>query len=198
MVGFRVAPSFPAGRTTFYVPRKLVLELEVTVARSSTNAFSAGGREQPCNPAQVLPSCLVQCWIRADQIADHIPRRNVERAFWRGSHRQGHRALRTKTDALGGRLLPRPDSHGLREHVYGDRFVSSFEFPITAKTIKIFQMVPPPDSASRRNTVAAWSTPQVCKGIRLRSAAWFTRRGKSPRTKVCSSQNWTASCTLLL
>src|SRR5208337_1908432 len=108
-------------------------------ARSRAAAIGFAGRQQAYDSAQSLPGRLVQGGVGADQVADHLPRRNVERALGRRSHRQGDRALRTEADPLRRRFLARPDAHGLGEHVYRDRFLSGLELPIAAKTKQVFQ-----------------------------------------------------------
>jgi hypothetical protein len=105
-------------------------------------------RQQAYNASQAFPCRAVERRIRADEIADHIPRRDVESALRRRAHRQGDRALRAETYPLGRRFLARSYSYGLREHIDRNRFVSGFEFPITAKTIQVFQR-------SSRRAVAA-------------------------------------------
>jgi hypothetical protein len=40
---------------------------------------------------------------------------------------------------MGRRLLPRPYSHGLREHIHGNGFLSDAKFPVTAKTMHVLQ-----------------------------------------------------------
>ena len=44
---------------------------------------------------------------------------------------------------MSRRFLPRLDAYGLREHVYSDRFVPAFQFPIAAKTEQVFQAILP-------------------------------------------------------
>ena len=115
------------------------LEFEVTCRRRPPSAaFGPRCRQQAHNSPQILPGCPIQCWVGAYQVADHVPRCDVERAFRCRPHRQRNRALRTKTNALSRRLLPRPYSHGLREHVYRHRFMSRLEFSVAAKTVQVF------------------------------------------------------------
>jgi hypothetical protein len=113
------------------------LELKVPAIRRATRAAlgSSNGWQQTDDSSQILPRRLVQCRVRAHQVADHVPRCKVQSAFRRRSHGQRDRTLRTKTDALGRRLLPRSNPDGLREHVYRHRFVSDFQLAIAAKTI---------------------------------------------------------------
>ena len=124
------------------IPARLIpspSKLEVpAIGRPSRPALGSSG-QQPDNASQILPRRLIQRRIGANQIADHIPRRNVERSFWRWPHRQRDRALRTETDPLRARFLSRPYPYRLREHINRNRFVSCFELSITAKTIEIFQ-----------------------------------------------------------
>jgi hypothetical protein len=117
-----------------------LLELEVSSARCSPgSAIAPGRRQQVCNSPQTLPGRLIQGGVRADEIANHIPGSDVKSALWRRSHGQRYRALRAEAYPLGGRFLPRPNSNCLREHIDGNRFVSSFELPTTAKIIEIFR-----------------------------------------------------------
>jgi len=148
-------------------------ELEVPATRCSPGpTLGTRSRQQAHNSSQVLPGRLVQRRIGADQIADHIPCRYVERTFrWR-PHSQRDRALWTETDPLGRRFLPRAYAHGLREHIHSHRFVSRLEFPITAKTIKILQRSLPRQcgcgpcpSFPGQNTVFSSGGPQVCRKI---------------------------------
>jgi hypothetical protein len=90
--------------------------------------------------------------------------------------------------------LPRPYAYGLCEHIDGNRFVSCLEFPITAKTVQVFQKS---SWRLRGNTVAPARGSQVCRRIPAISAL-AAGSSKSPRTKLCSSQTRTKSCTLQL
>lgn len=63
------------------------LELEVS-RRSARTAVSARGWEQTHHAPQILPRGLVQRWVCADQVADHLPRGDVECAFWRRAQSQ--------------------------------------------------------------------------------------------------------------
>src|SRR5271169_1459110 len=128
------------GKAVPYLPvaRLFRLRSEFEVG-SRAAAIGFADRQQAYDSAQSLPGRLVQGRVGADQVADHLPRRNVERALGRRSHRQGDRALRTETDSLRRRFLARPDAHGLREHIYRDGFLSGFELPIAAKTKQVFQ-----------------------------------------------------------
>jgi hypothetical protein len=105
---------------------QLPSEFEVTFGGRSTRTVGAGRGKQARDIAQVVPSRLVQCRVRADQVADHIPRSNVERAFGWRAHGQRDGALRAEADPLGGGFLTGPYPHGLREHIYGNGFVSCF------------------------------------------------------------------------
>src|SRR5450755_2068095 len=100
-------------------------ELEVpTIGRSARTVIGASGWQHANNSSQTFPRSLIQCRVRADEVANHIPCRDIESALWGWTHRQGDRALWTEAYSLGRRFLPRPDSHGLREHIDGNRFVS--------------------------------------------------------------------------
>ena len=52
------------------------------------NGLDFARLQQAYDSTQVLPRRLIQLWAGADQIADHIPRRNVQRALGRESQRQ--------------------------------------------------------------------------------------------------------------
>src|SRR5882724_10631954 len=141
-------------------------ELEVASrGGSSGDAFGFAGREQAYDSAQVFPGGLVQGGVGADQVADHVPCGQVESALGGRSHGQGDRALRAETDALRCRFLPRPYAYSLREHVYGDGFVSDFDLPIAAQTEQVFQRVLP--GGPKENTGAIAKGTQVRSGIPL-------------------------------
>src|SRR5512135_2229795 len=111
-------------------------ELEVACGAGGTKAaISLVAWQQTDHASQSLPGRLVEGWVGADQFADHLPGGDIERSLRRRSHRQGDRTLRTEADSLGCRLLPGPYANGLREHVHCNRFVSGFEFAVTAKAI---------------------------------------------------------------
>jgi hypothetical protein len=119
---------------------RLSSELEVpSGGRATKAAIGSGSRQQAHNSSQVFPSRLVQCRVCPDEVADHVPRSNVQSPLRRRSHSQRDRALRAKTNPLRRRFLPRPYTHGLREHIYRNGFVARFELPIAAKTIQVFQ-----------------------------------------------------------
>ncbi len=95
--------------------------------------------QQAYDSSQIFPGGLVQGWVGADQVADHVPCRQIEGAFrWR-PHGQGDGALRAEADALRRRLLPRSDADGLREHIHRDGLVSDFDLAITAQAKQVFQ-----------------------------------------------------------
>lgn len=117
---------------------RLRSELEVPSAGCSPGAVVAATarcRQQAGKSSQALPRRLVQRRIRADQIANHVPCRDVQSAFGRRAHGEGNRALGTEAYPLGRRFLPRPDAHGLGKHIDGNRFVPRLELAITTKTI---------------------------------------------------------------
>ena len=108
------------------------LELEIPASRP-TSAIRASSRQhaprqQSRDATQILPGRFRQCRIRAYQIPNHLPRRQIERAFRRRSHRQRYRALRTETNPLRRRLLPRLDTDRLREHINRRVLMSCAEF----------------------------------------------------------------------
>jgi len=88
---------------------------------------------------EIFPGSLIQGGVSAHQIANHVPRCNVQSALWRQPHRQRNAALRTERHPLGGGFLARSHPDGLSEHVNRNRLVSSFEFSFTAKTEEIVQ-----------------------------------------------------------
>lgn len=116
--------------------RFLRLKLEVRSSpRHRRNPARSRRWQQPFFDAmQVFPRRLGERRIGANNVADHLPRSQVQRAFRSRPHRQRHRALRTETDALCGRFLPRLHAHGLREQIHGNRFLSGLELPAAAKT----------------------------------------------------------------
>jgi hypothetical protein len=78
------------------------LELEVsTIGRSARAVVGAGGWKHTNNPSQTFPGRLIQCRVRANEVANHIPCGNIQSAFWRRSHGQRDRALRTEANPLG-------------------------------------------------------------------------------------------------
>jgi hypothetical protein len=126
----RMQSNWPLGR--------LPSELEVPSAGCSPGAVvtvAARSWQQAGKSSQALPRRLVQRRIRADQIANHVPCRDVQSAFGRRAHGEGNRALGTEAYPLGRRFLPRPDAHGLGKHIDGNRFVPRLELAITTKTI---------------------------------------------------------------
>ena len=92
---------------------------------------------------QCLPRCLGQGRLCADKVANHLPRRQVQRALRRRSHRERNRALRTKTNSSRRRFLPRTNPRRLGKQEHGDRFLACLEFPITAKAILTIQRKSP-------------------------------------------------------
>ncbi len=65
-------------------------ELEVASrGGSSGDAFGFAGREQAYDSSQVFPGGMVQGGVGADQVADHVPCRQVKRALGRRTHGQG-------------------------------------------------------------------------------------------------------------
>jgi len=128
-------------------------ELEVASGGgTASNSLGLARGQQAHHSSQVFPGGLVQGWVGADQVADHVPCRQVEGAFRGRPHGQGDGALRAKTDALRRRLLPRPDTDRLREHIYRDGFMSDFDLAITAQAKQVFQKGP--FCQSKGNTVS--------------------------------------------
>jgi hypothetical protein len=107
-------------------------------------SFGSGRRQQRfCVRVQVFPSRFGQGRLRADQVANHLPRRQVQSAIGRWTHGQRDGALRAKAYATRRRFLPRAHSRRLGEQEYGDRFLARFEFPITTKAKWIVQRFRP-------------------------------------------------------
>ena len=106
-----------------------------------TRASRASRRERAQNRAQGLPCRLIQSRIGGHEFPNHVVCRHIQGAFRRRTHSQGHRALRTKTDSLCRRLLPRFDSYGLREQIHGYGFLSALNRAIAAQTVHVFQAI---------------------------------------------------------
>ena len=102
------------------------------------------------NSVQGFPRRLSQCRIGADNLANHLPRRQIERSLRSWPHRQRHRALRTETNALRRRFLPRPHSSRLSEHEHRNRFLSGLKFPVTAKAKQMIHVRPRSAKVSSR------------------------------------------------
>ena len=103
-------------------------------------AAGSGCREQALfNSMQAFPRGLGEYRVGANNLADHLPGREVERALRCGTHGQRNGALRAETDALGGRFLARPHARRLCEQVHRNRFLPGLEFSTTAKTIQVVQ-----------------------------------------------------------
>jgi hypothetical protein len=153
-----------ASRGTVAIVR---LELEVAAGGGSRwRAVGSCGRQQAGKSSKIFPRRLIQGGVGADKVADHIPRRQVECALGWRSHSQRDGTLRTETDPLGRRFLSRSYSHGLREHIYRDRFVSSLELSIAAKTIQVFQWCHPGSQLRlKQNTVFRFGRAQVRRRI---------------------------------
>ena len=118
-------------------------ELEIAAGcRAARSAVGPGRRQnarrqQSGDAAQVFPRCFRQCRIRADEVANHLPRRQIQRALGRRSHRQRNRALRAETNPLRRRFLPRSNADGLREHINRYRFASRFQLTAASKTVLV-------------------------------------------------------------
>jgi len=105
-------------------------------AQGRRDTSGAGRPEQTFfDPVQAFPRGFRECRIGPDDIADHLPGSEIQRALRRRTHGQRDRALRTETNPLCRGFLARPHSHSLCEQIYGDRFLSGLELPIAAKTI---------------------------------------------------------------
>ena len=97
------------------------------------------GKQPFFDSVQTFPCGFGERGIGAYYIANHLPGGEVERALGRRAHGQRNRALRTETDALRRRLLPRPHSDCLREEVDRDRFLAGLELTAAAKAIQAVQ-----------------------------------------------------------
>ncbi len=126
-----------------------VSKLEVRASPPRMRRASGSGcREQASfNSAQAFPCGLGQCRVCPNQIADHLPCGEVERALGCRPHRQRNRALRAETDALRRRLLAGPDPYGLREQKNCHRFLTGLKLTTTAKAIQVVQTSSPRVSA---------------------------------------------------
>ena len=148
---------------------------------------SSRSREQALfHPVQGFPSGLGQCRVGTDNLANHLPRRQIERSLRSRTHRQRHRTLRTKTDSLRRRLLPWPHSGRLGEHEDGNGFLSGFKFPVTAQTIQMIHVRPRPVKIPSR-----YSLQPAARGTSMQ------KDSRRPANQACSSQKPTASRTLL-
>jgi hypothetical protein len=100
---------------------------------------------------------------------------------------------------MGSRFLARLDSNGLREHVKGNRFLSERKLTVTAKTVHVLQesllMAHRADEYGYCLRISVQH--KYAEGFRqgVRNAIGTTVGAM--RTKVCSRQKPTASCTLM-
>src|ERR1700727_3606109 len=139
--------------------------------------FTFSRTQQTNHTAQAFPCGLVQRRLRADNVANHVPRRHVQRPFRRHSHRERNRTLRTKTNPLRRGLLPRLYPHRLRDHIHRHRLVPSLNLPPAPQTRNNLHVPPflisrrPLDSAAPlclRNTFRdPMRCPQVCSKVQL-------------------------------
>ena len=106
--------------------------------------FTIARTQQTHHTAQAFPCGLIQRRLSADNIANHVPRRHVQRSFRRHSHRQRHSTLRTKTNPLRRRLLPRFYPHRLRKHIHCHRLVPSLNLPPAPQTRNKLHFPPVP------------------------------------------------------
>ena len=101
--------------------------------------------KQPCDAAQVLPSCLIQRRIRAHQVTDDLPRSNIERAFGRRSAS----LARLSTEGKNRYAAPLNFDAALyfptdlRKHIYGDGFVPLLQALDYGENGKNFPNAPP-------------------------------------------------------
>src|ERR1700735_5185930 len=96
--------------------------------------FTFTRTQQTHHTTQAFPCRLIQRRLGADNVANHVPRRHVQRSFRRHSHRQRHRTLRTETNPLRRRFLPRLHPHRLRKHVHRHRLVPGLNLPPAPQT----------------------------------------------------------------
>ena len=90
---------------------------------------------------EVFPRRLGQVRLCANEVANHLPRRQVQGAFWSRSHGKRNGTLWTKTNSPCRRFLARTNSGCLGEQKHGDRFPARLEFPIATKAILIVQLL---------------------------------------------------------
>jgi hypothetical protein len=150
---------------------------------------------------QLFPGGFGQRGVRTDNVTDHIPRGQVERAFRSRSHGKRNRTLRAEGNALGGRFLPRANADGLRKEIDGDRLVARFELSITAQTIAMFQKQLPQDCRIDRVDANftfsnAQAAQQVCRKIPVICGLLAGCVPLVDGTKLWSSQIHWASRTL--
>lgn len=117
----------------------LKLEIFAVGGLTRSAALSNCGRKQADGTAEILPCGFCKCRVRANQIADHLPRSNVQSAFGRRPHGQRNRTLWTEANPLRSRFLPWSNSHRLSEHVNRHRLLSRLNFSIAAKAQQVFQ-----------------------------------------------------------
>jgi 8-oxo-dGTP pyrophosphatase MutT (NUDIX family) len=140
------------------------------------------------NSVQAFPRGFGQRRIGPDNLANHLPRRQIERSLRSRAHRQRHRTLRTETDALRSRFLTRPHSGRLREHEHGHGFLSGLKFPVTAKAIQMIHVRPRSAKTSSR-----YFLQRVTRGTSMQKDS---RTRADHANQLCSSQTTLASSTL--
>ncbi|HEV2716403.1 MAG TPA: hypothetical protein VGU64_14165, partial [Terriglobales bacterium] len=73
-------------------------------------------------------------------------------------------------------------TYGLREHIYGNRFVSRFELPITTKTMQVSHRFLPRSELPRRENIVSRALVQV--GRKIPAVG-----GLAPRTQILEAPN---------
>ena len=86
------------------------------------NARRTDGASGPCrwehslvDSMQAFPCRFGKSGIGSNDVADHLPGREIQRSLRRRSHGERNGTLRAEADSLRGRFLPRTDAHGLGE-----------------------------------------------------------------------------------
>jgi hypothetical protein len=131
--------STMSGSTPGHHRRHSKLEVGPSACGVRASAGSSCREQAFFDSVETFPCGFGQRWVGSNDIADHLPGGQIERALGRGAHRQRNGTLRAEANPLRGRFLARLHAHGLREQVHGHRFLSGFEFPTTAKTIQVIQ-----------------------------------------------------------
>jgi len=132
--------NFWAARITRH-SRPLKLQICAWPRRCDRALGSGCGQQCCCGSVEVFPRRLGQIRLRADEVANHLPSRQVQSAFRGRSHGERYCALRAKTNSSRRRLLARTNPSRLREQKYSDRFFAHLKFPITAKAILTIQLL---------------------------------------------------------
>jgi len=171
----------------------VLLELEVSGrSDAAVMVIGAGGGEKTFDAAQGFPSRLIESGVRADEIADHLPGGDIERAFGRRTHGERNRTWGAEADTLRGRFLPWSNAHGLGEHVNGDGLVASFEFAVAAQAVEAFH------GDSRADFGPGRAGAQVCGKIPVRKrAARFASQVRRVQIRIEQAEVLTMGATFI-